>query len=134
MREIMDLFDTSHYPVDHPLYSQHKKVLGKFKDEANGNIVREFVGLRSKMYSYVYDNKEEKRAKGISKVAVKKDIKHSHYKDLLFTETTQMSSMNSLASHKHKLYGEKVKKRSLSPFDDKRWLLNNKDSYMDIIN
>ena len=45
---------------------KNKKVIGKFKDEAVGVPVVEFVGLRSKMYSYVKDNgKNEKTAKGV---------------------------------------------------------------------
>ncbi|CAB4028814.1 Hypothetical predicted protein [Paramuricea clavata] len=45
------------YPKDSPYYSTHnKKVIGKFKDEAEGVPIIEFVGLRSKMYSYVKEN------------------------------------------------------------------------------
>ena len=43
-------FDTSDYPKDHPLFSNdNKKVLGKFKDEAKGVPIAEFVGLRPKL-------------------------------------------------------------------------------------
>ena len=34
----------------------NEKVTGKFKDEAAGIPIVEFIGLRSKMYSYVKDN------------------------------------------------------------------------------
>ena len=44
----------------------------------------EFVGLRSKKYSYVKDNgKNEKTAKGIRKYVIKKTIKHQDYKGTL---------------------------------------------------
>ena len=33
-------------------------MIGKFKDEAAGIPVTEFVGLRSKMYSYIKDNQK----------------------------------------------------------------------------
>ncbi|CAB4033669.1 Gastrula zinc finger, partial [Paramuricea clavata] len=36
--------------------AHNKKVIGKFKDEAEGVPVIEFVGLRSKMYSYVKES------------------------------------------------------------------------------
>jgi hypothetical protein len=52
MQQNLDYYDTSGYPPTHPLYSpKNAKVLGKFKDETNGDHPVEFVGLRSKMYS-----------------------------------------------------------------------------------
>ena len=48
-----DRFDNSDYPENSPYFNKtNKKVIGKFKDEAAGVPVVEFVGLRSKMYSY----------------------------------------------------------------------------------
>ena len=62
----LQLFDTSDYPPDHPLYSSvNKKVMGKMKDETAGVPIQEFVGLRSKMYSMLYNNQAKKKAKGI---------------------------------------------------------------------
>ena len=61
-----DLFDNSDYPESSPyFYKTNKKVIGKFKDEAAGVPVCEFVGLRSKMYSYIKDNQKglKKRTK-----------------------------------------------------------------------
>ena len=47
-------FDNSDYPENSPYFDKtNKKVIGKFKDEAAGIPITEFVGLRSKMYSYV---------------------------------------------------------------------------------
>ena len=44
-------------------------MIGKFKDEASGIPIVEFIGLRSKTYSYIKDNnKEAKTAKGIKKL------------------------------------------------------------------
>ena len=49
-----DKFDNSDYPEDSQYFnSTNKKVIGKFKDEAAGIPITEFVGLRSKMYSYM---------------------------------------------------------------------------------
>lgn len=43
-------FDFSDYPPLHPNYSNaNKKVLGKFKDEANGTVILEIIALMSKM-------------------------------------------------------------------------------------
>ncbi|CAB3982653.1 Gastrula zinc finger [Paramuricea clavata] len=68
--EEQDCWDNSDYPKDSPYYSTHnKKVIGKFKDEAEGVPIIEFVGLRSKMYSYVKENGGGgMTAKGVKKV------------------------------------------------------------------
>ena len=43
-------------------------MIGKFKDEACGIPITEFIGLKSQMYSYIKDNeKGGKTAKGIKK-------------------------------------------------------------------
>ena len=67
-------FDNSDYPESSPYFNKsNKKVIGKFKDEAAGVPVCEFIGLRSKMYSYMKDNdKGGKTAKGIKKNRIKK--------------------------------------------------------------
>ena len=64
-------FDNSDYPKSSPYFDKtNKKVIGKFKDEAAGVPICEFVGLRSKMYSYIKDNqKGGKTAKGIKKMS-----------------------------------------------------------------
>ena len=77
-----DKFDNVDYPESSPYFDKtNKKVIGKFKDEAAGVPICEFVGLRSKMYSYTKDNqKGGKTAKGIKKNVIKKDIRHENYK------------------------------------------------------
>lgn len=50
-------FDNSDYPEDSSYSDKsNKKVNGKSKDESGGIPVTEFIGLRSKMYSYIKDN------------------------------------------------------------------------------
>ena len=54
------LFDFSDYPKDSKFLDPvKKKVTGKIKDEVKGNIIREFVGLKPKMYYLVIQNGEE---------------------------------------------------------------------------
>ena len=46
------LFDFSNYPKDSQFFDvTNKKVIGKMKDQSEGKIIDEFVGLKSKMYS-----------------------------------------------------------------------------------
>ena len=79
-------FENSDYSQDSPYFDKtNKKVIGKFKDEAAGIPNTEFVGLRSKMYSYTNDNqKGGKTAKGIKKNIIKNNIKHENSKQTLF--------------------------------------------------
>ena len=129
--DVKDRFDTSDYPEGHPSgipTGINKKVLGMFKDEAAGKIIKEFVGLRAKLYSYKMDEgKENKRCKGIKKAVVKKSITHENYKTCLTTGKEQYRRQNIIRSYEHVLYTEEVNKIALSAADDKRYLL--KDSY-----
>ena len=67
MADKMDAYDTSDYPVDHPLHSRtNAKVLGKIKDECSSLAPQEFVGLRAKMYSILLPSGKPKfTAKGV---------------------------------------------------------------------
>ena len=60
------------------------------KDESNGEIIEEFVGLRTKMYSLKTKKEEMKKAKVVRKNVVKKYISHPDYVDCLFEERTFM--------------------------------------------
>ena len=62
-------FDSSDYSKDSKFYDEkNKKVIDKFKDEAGSFVIKEFIGLRSKRYSYIKDNNQHsKTAKGIKK-------------------------------------------------------------------
>ena len=61
-----EYFDNSDYPPNSEFYfKENKKVIGKFKDETAGAPIKEFIGLKSKMYCISLDNeKDSKKAKG----------------------------------------------------------------------
>ena len=120
-------FDNSDYNKESPFYNTaNKKVIGKFKDEAAGIPIIEFVGLRSKMYSYVKDNEQTARtAKGIKKQVIRKDIKHEDYKNVLFNNEQIHHKMKTIRSEKHQLGSYELNKISLSCFDDKRFIHQN---------
>ena len=54
------------------------------KDELGGKIIKEFVGLRAKTYSYLKDNNDEDRkAKGTKKCVIKRKLEFEYYKNCL---------------------------------------------------
>jgi len=124
--DIHDRVDTSEYPKDHSSGIEtgvNKKVLGMFKDEVGGKQIEEFVGLRSKLYSYQMAGEDYKKCKGVKKSTVKKTITHDDYKDCLFTKGEHLRKMNVIRSHRHDIYTEEVNKVALSADDDKRAIL-----------
>ena len=98
------------------------------KDELNGEIIEEFVGLRTKMYSLKTKKEEIKKAKGVKKNIVKKDISHQDYVYCLFEERKFMHTIQTIRSFKHQLPTIKQSKVSLSPYGDKRYLMDDKFS------
>ena len=126
--DVKDRFDTSDYPENHPSgipTGINKKVLGMMKDEAGGKTIKEFVGLRAKLYSFVMDNGEEtKKCKGVKKQVVESSISHEDYKTCLTTGKEQLRKQNILRSYNHEVYTEEVNKIALSAQDDKRYILS----------
>jgi hypothetical protein len=131
-----DLFDLSAYPKNHKLYDPiNKKVIGKFKDEAiDGveNYITEFVGLKSKCYSYVTNNdngknkiEEHYRCKGVKKSSIQQQLTTLKYKQVLFDKQTVNVTQNIIRSHKHQVFTETVNKIGLSFNDDKAFIFNN---------
>ena len=126
--DVKDRFDTSDYPENHPSgipTGINKKVLGMMKDEAAGKIIKEFVGLRSKLYSFVMDDGgETKKCKGIKRQVVESSIRHEHYKTCLTTGKELLRKQNILRTYNHEVYTEEVNKVALSALDDKRYILS----------
>jgi hypothetical protein len=122
----IDCWDNSDYPKNSPYYSAHnKKVIGKFKDEAEGVPIVEFVGLRSKMYSYVKENgKGGMTAKGVKRYVIRNKLTHENFLNVIDTKSIMRHSMNTIRSKKHNIGTYEMKKITLSCFDDKRYLLD----------
>ena len=60
-------------------------------DELGGKIMRMFVGLRVKTYSYLIDDgSEDEKAKGTIKCVIKRKLKFEDYKNCL--EATQLEN------------------------------------------
>ena len=90
------------------------------KDESEGKIIDEFVGLKSKMYSMKnIDGKESNTAKGVNIAA-----EFNEFKDTLFNKKLIIHKIRRIQSKKHKMGTYEINKISLSVFDDKRFVLN----------
>ena len=128
------LFDNSDYEKSSKFFfDENKKVIGKFKGEAAGKPIIEFVGLKSKMYSYETELtdgqgglkiKNNKTAKGVKKSVIKRDLDHSHYLACLQNNTVEQHKMRTIRSDHHVVSSYEIDKTSLSCFDDKRYILH----------
>ena len=61
------------------------------KDELGGQIMKKFVGLRAKTYSYLKENNDEyKKAKGAKKCVIKRKLKSKDYRKCLKAAQTEI--------------------------------------------
>ena len=125
MEDDRHLFDFSNYVKDHPLYdTSNANTPGLFKDETEGVPNQQFVSLRSKMYSIKYGRVEQKRANGIVKSVVKKELRHTQYVDCILESKNNTCQMNVIRSHQHNVHILTINKLGLCTFDDKRYVLD----------
>lgn len=108
--------------------NKNKKRLGFMKDEYSGRAVKEFIGLKSKMYSLLAEDDEEgpsekKTAKGIKYLIKEKYLSHEDYRDALLNEKMISVKQCSFKSKDHKVFTEEVNKKALTGYDDKRYVL-----------
>ena len=139
MLENHEHFDFSGYSPQHPMFQglspeaitnlreKNKKVLGKMKDELNGDILLEFAGIRAKAYSLKWKIcggiKECQKLKGIKRGTVEKTIHHEHFLDCLNNDSTLYRHFNTFRSYNHKLQTINQNKLALTNYDDKRWIM-----------
>ena len=70
---------------------QNKKVIGLSKDELGGKIMKEFVALKAKTYSYLMDgDTEHKKAKRTKNYVIKRRLMFKNYKDCLFNDKIRL--------------------------------------------
>ena len=75
------------------------------------------------MYSIKSEDGEKNTLKGVSKSYVKKNIKHKDYINCLHKKTLSIANQIWIAQDSHKLFTIKQSKIALTPFDDKRFIL-----------
>ena len=126
MKRDIERFDTSDYPVNN-VYNMprvNKKIPGMMKDENNGSLMTEFVGLRSKMYALrVIGKSDVKKIKGIKNNVVAKTISFDDYTECLNFAIEQSRCQFSIRSMLHKVYTVSELKLALSPYDYKRYVI-----------
>ena len=92
------------------------------KHEIRGQLILEFVGLRSKMYSILnVDGANKKTAKGVITQVKNEQISHEDFKTSLFEKKTFIHRGTKIVQDKHQLCTADVTKVTLSPFNDKKW-------------
>ena len=118
------LFDFSNLSESNFLFNtENKKVLGKFKIEYGEKKIIEFIALRSKMYSVLFnDQSNVKHIKGIKKYTTN-PITHENFREALLDSKYLDTSFYTIRSFKQKVYTCKIDKHAICPFDDKRWIL-----------
>ena len=88
-----------------------------------------FVGLRSKMYSVMYDADGANKAvaKGVARSIIKR-LKHEEYRLAIFgtekNELQQKCTAPAIRSQRHQLYTANITKTSLCGYDTKRYVLD----------
>ena len=96
------------------------------KDECGGKIMKEFVALRPKLYSFLMDDgKEEKKAKVVKKCVIKKELKPKNFVKCLLTGEREIRKQNVIRSREHHVLTERMEKIALSADDNKRVVLEN---------
>ena len=146
-------FNTSNFEIDRPLLKgKNKKVTGLLKAELGPQIIKKFVGLRAKTYSYLKnDNDEDKKANGTKKFVIKRNLKFRDNKKCLKASQIEnkinyfekkkfdvnclkedekefvknkptLKTQERFKSERHNVFTEVINKVALSSRDDKRML------------
>ena len=81
-----EMLDFSNYSTESKYYDDSNKlVIGKMKEKTGGVAIEGFVELKPKMYSFLVDNNEHKKAKCVNRNVVA-TISHNEYKDALLNK------------------------------------------------
>jgi len=117
-------FDTSDFPNPNDMPRVNKKIVGLMKNECSGEPMAEFVGLRSKMYSLRVNGEDNlKKCKGVKYGVVQRSIHFDDYKRCLDENSVEPREQRTVVSRAHRVYTIQQCKITVSPFDDKRFLV-----------
>ena len=134
IKDNRELFDLSGSYREDMRDRTNAKVLGKFKDEKNGLLIKEVLAMNPKVYSLEHQHYDEngvyhedyntKKLKGLSKVVVKKNLKHEDYNSALTTDQAIARNTTSLRSFNHNVYTYTQTKVALTSWCDKMVMLD----------
>ena len=80
--------------------------------------------MKPKIYSFLVDNSEHKKAKGVNK-KVAATTSHNEYKDVLLNNECIRNSVNRIQSKDYRIGTYEINKISFSCLDDKIDIQNN---------
>ncbi|XP_050522351.1 uncharacterized protein LOC126894983 [Daktulosphaira vitifoliae] len=146
---LLEYFDTSNYPIDHPCYTdRRKKQPGTFTDECKGKHMQEIIALLPKVYAYsiaiqnyydrllvTWQTDEVKRLKGMSTGVVKHEIKMVDYLNCLRGKLKQTRrKMSVIRTKHHSVSTVEINKLALVNNNnyDKRALIGDEGEYKDM--
>lgn len=129
MQSHLSQYDTSNFEENnvYNIPRQNAQIPGIFKDEMGGEVIKEFVGLRAKLYCIQSERRQIKKAKGISKCVTKR-ITPIQYRNTLKNNLNIQFKMNVIRSMKHVIYSQEIKKLVLNRNDDKRQIMANQSN------
>ena len=94
------------------------------KDDTGDVAIKELVGLKPKMYSFLVENSKHKKSKGMNRNVVA-TRSHNEYKDVLLNNKCKRHSMNRIQSKDHRIGTHEINKILLSCLGDKIYIQNN---------
>ena len=107
---------------------------GRFKDECVGKPITEAIFIRPKVYSLLLgaaaDNSviEKKRAKGVKKAVVSKNVRHENYLRAYYDYEKTKVDYLTFRSKRHDVNTIFESKNAVSLFDNKRWWVDKNQS------
>jgi hypothetical protein len=152
IKENREYFDLSDSIREDMKDNTNKKVPGKFKDELNTLVLKQYTGLNPKCYSFIkstlyemsrnhpnlykyYEDKKDKlltevnikKGKGVPKVIIKNEIDHKNYNDVIETSESVIRDVTAIRSFNHQIYTCTTKKVVLTGYYDKMQMIDSVD-------
>lgn len=126
MQKLSSIMDFSNLSKDHPLYdSSRMNELTFWKNETQGEILAEFVGLCAKTYSIRVIHKNSvsthSKAKGVGSAIVRR-TRFEEYKKCIDSITSHRATSYDIRSRSHVVTTLKSDRLCWTSFDNKRFL------------